>query len=295
VGENTKWRRAAILDALLWDVFKHYYRQEKPTLSTFFLNSTAHYQHYYWRNLEPNTFPIKPTEESQRAHADAILFGYKKMDEIVADAIRFAGEDSTIILCTALGQQPLTKYDEAGGKQLFKMKSPEALARFAGITAHFVYAPVMAEEFRLFFDDEAAAEDAERKLLALRLSSGEPVMRSRRTGVELYAACVVNAFPGPDEEVATPFSNEQQPFFALFYPVDAGIKSGMHHPDGILWIRPPSGRRPVVLDRKVSLREIAPTILKLCGVETDMTFDFPPMPELFTLSTTPIEVRRTAA
>ena len=49
----SKWRRAAILDRLQWDMFRKIYQKERPALATFFLNSTAHYQHYFWRNMDP--------------------------------------------------------------------------------------------------------------------------------------------------------------------------------------------------------------------------------------------------
>ncbi len=43
------------------------------------------------------------------------------------------------------------------------------------------------------------------------------------------------------------------------------IKSGMHHPDGILWIRKPSCQHSIHED-KVSLLSIAPTILELLDI-----------------------------
>ena len=55
------------------------------------------------------------------------------------------------------------------------------------------------------------------------------------------------------------------PFFRLFYQVES-LKSGMHHPDGILWMRIP-GIRPSVSREKVSLRDLPPTILSMFGIE----------------------------
>jgi predicted AlkP superfamily phosphohydrolase/phosphomutase len=40
----------------------------------------------------------------------------------------------------------------------------------------------------------------------------------------------------------------------------------MHHPDGILWMRVP-GVSPRVNPQKVSLRDVAPTVLSLFGIE----------------------------
>ena len=53
-----RWQRATILDKLQRDVFVWYYRRFKPHFSTFFLNSTAHFQQMYWRNMKPGRFQV---------------------------------------------------------------------------------------------------------------------------------------------------------------------------------------------------------------------------------------------
>ena len=53
-----RWRRATILDELQWDVFRHIYRKTRPRFSTFFINSTAHFQHYFWRQMDPHLFEL---------------------------------------------------------------------------------------------------------------------------------------------------------------------------------------------------------------------------------------------
>ena len=55
-----------------------------------------------------------------------------------------------------------------------------------------------------------------------------------------------------------------RPFFDVFYQAD-GTKSGMHHPDGVLWIRTPD-RTHAIHSGKVPLRAIAPTVLKMFRV-----------------------------
>jgi hypothetical protein len=272
-----RWRRAAILDRLQWDIFRHFYRRLKPRLSTFFLNSTAHYQHYYWRNMAPTLFAKKDTDERQAQYADAILFGYKKMDEIVTECMNLA-PDATIVLATALGQQPLLKYEETGGKQIFKVNEIKHLMKFAAIEQAYEYAPVMAEEFTLIFANVADAEDAERRLKALRMPDGAPVMNVRRDETKLFCGCAVITSQDEDAEISTPYSNRPVLFERLFYPID-GVKSGSHHPDGIFWIRTPS-RKHLVVDRKISIREMAPTLLKLCGIRTNHPFSRKPMPEI---------------
>jgi hypothetical protein len=44
------------------------------------------------------------------------------------------------------------------------------------------------------------------------------------------------------------------------------LKSGFHHPDGMLWVRGP-GRRHRVHSQKISIRTIAPLVLSHFRVE----------------------------
>ena len=270
-----KWKRAVILDRLLWDVFRSEWKRMRPVLSTFFLNSTAHFQHYYWRNMEPERFSLKHDGDDNAA--DAILLGYKNMDRIVRECLRMAGDDATVVLATALSQQPLTTYDEKGGKQIYKPRDPTVLLRFAGYSGKVRYSPVMAEQFHLFFESEEDAADALDRLRALRIGDRR-VMEARRDGKKIFAGCSIIAQPDEDAEVTTPYANRAAGFDVLFYPVE-GLKSGMHHPDGILWIAKP-GTVARAIDRKASLREIAPTLMALCGIGAAGRFAMPPMPEV---------------
>lgn len=259
-----KWRRASILDRLQWDVFRHNYKKLRPALSTFFINSTAHYQHYYWRDMAPELFTIKPSERQTTAYRDAILFGYQAMDAIVEEALALCDDETSVVLCTALSQQPMLKYEEDGGKLVFKPKDPDALLRLAGVQSPYRYVPVMAEEFQVHFETAAAAEDACAKISALRLSDGRPLMRLTREGETVYGGCAVYAAPAEDVTIAPEDGASPVLFATLFLPLE-GIKSGMHHPDGILWVRTPE-RRHAEVKRKVALEEIAPTLTYLCGV-----------------------------
>ena len=274
----TQWRRAVILDRLQWDVFRKFHRARKPALATFFLNSTAHYQHYYWRNLEPERFEKASDAATQARYADAILFGYRKMDEIIGEAFELCDAGTSLVLCTALSQQPMLTHEETGGKQMFKPRDQAALFRFAGVEGAYDYAPVMAQQFHLVFADERQAEAAERRIAALRLDDGTELMLARRDGNRVFSGCNLEAWPAEGARVVGDASNETRPFDELFYPLEA-VRSGMHHPDGILWIRTPE-RRHAVIDRKVALTEIAPTLLELAGVRTAHRFTMPPLAEI---------------
>ncbi|WP_181705437.1 alkaline phosphatase family protein [Chthonobacter rhizosphaerae] len=278
---KSKWKRAAILDRLQWDVFKAEWKRFQPHFSTFFLNSTAHYQHYYWRNMEPSKFALKDTAERQEMYAGAIQFGYRKMDEIVREVLDLADDDTTIVLATALGQQAMTKYDDDGGKQIYKPRDIKLLARYAGITTPFDFKPVMAEQFHLDFASEAEAADALAKFQALKSDGHEEVMLMRQEGASLFGGCGIFTAIEDTATIRTPHSNQTLTFEELFYPVD-GVKSGMHHPDGILWIRLPS-RLSRTIDRKIPLTEVGSTLLELAGIDHTRAFKSPATPEIMAI------------
>jgi len=275
-GGKNRWKRAIILDRLQWDLFRWYWRKHKPAYSTVFLNSTAHLQHYYWRAFEPEHFAVKPDEAELANFSSAIFVGYKAMDALIQEAMAMA-PDSTIVLCTALSQQAMTKYDHLGGQVLHRVRDINAFAQFAGIAAPFTYAPVMAEEFRLYFETDAAAEDAEAKLAALNIDAA-PAMRLRRQGREVYASTAVQR-PQPDSVlVGSRLSNEARSFNSFFYPFDV-MKSGCHHPDGALWLRRPSVA-PQVVEGKIPLNRVAPTLAALIGIpDYQRHFSHAPLPE----------------
>lgn len=269
-GGRYKWKRAMILDRLLWDLFRSEWRRRRPHLSTLFLNSTAHLQHYHWRNMEPEAFSIQPADDEQAEYGDAILAGYQAMDEIVQEAFELIeGTSTSLVLLTALSQQPLAHYDEAGGKQVFKPRDAIELYRFAGGRDKVEYAPVMAEEYHLYFDNEMAAERGRMALATLRLDTGEPLMRLRREGHSLFAACAIITKPAQDARIRSARGDETRLFDEAFHAVGE-LKSGGHHPDGMFWIRPTEDGLVGDHLERVSLRQVAPTLAELAGVPPDV-------------------------
>lgn len=262
-GGKKRWRRAAILDRLQWDLFDWYWRRHRPAYATFFLNSTAHFQHLYWRNMDPAPFQLKPSAEEQTEFGDAVLFGYQQMDEIVGKCLRLAGAEASVVLCTALSQQPCLAYEQSGGKKFYRVEEPKRLLSFAGVDEDCTYSPVMSEQFRLRFQSEEGAREAHDKLAVLRVGDRAALM-SRREGREIFAGCCIFEQLPSDTVLHSTQTGQSARFRDLFYMVE-GTKSGMHHPDGIFWVRTPAARHHVH-DEKIPLTRVAPTLLSLCGL-----------------------------
>ena len=259
-----KWKRATILDKLQRDVFLHYFKKLRPAFSTFFLNSTAHFQHVHWRNMDPEPFKIKPTDADQAEYQHAVRYGYEEMDRLVGEILATAPANAVVVLATALSQQPCLIYEDLGGKTFYRPRTFDSLIKFAGISGCQKVEPVMSEQFHLRFGSESDAQEAAERLGALRVEGAE-AMKVECRGANVFSGCRI--FSQLDHEALLECgpNGTSIPFFRLFYQVES-LKSGMHHPDGILWMRIP-GSAPTVHLERVSLRDLPPTVLSMFGIE----------------------------
>ncbi|GAC1342610.1 MAG: hypothetical protein NVS2B9_07160 [Myxococcales bacterium] len=258
---DVRWKRATLLDALQMDVFRSLYRELKPDLATFFSNSTAHFQHLYWRNLDPTPFKLKPTAAEQAAYSAAIRTGYENHDRLIRDAVQLAGKDAVIIFCSALSQQPCVSFDDEGGKHLYRPRNFDAFVAACGVADARSTAPDMAERFQVLFDSEVAA-GAAREQLDSATYRGRKLLLVAPNGKQLMINC--SLYDDVDQGGNIEGRGFSIPFRKAFYQME-GIKSGMHHPTGLFWIRLPEREHRVFADA-VPLNRVAPTVLSMYGL-----------------------------
>ncbi|MDX1540286.1 MAG: hypothetical protein R3349_02670 [Geminicoccaceae bacterium] len=252
-----RWRRACLLERLQYDLFRHLNRKFDVRFATFFCNSTAHFQHYYWRNMAPEAFAEAPGPEDHESLAAAILEGYQSMDRLLGQIMRDYPED-VLVLCSALSQRPWT--DTA--KCTYRPREFDALFEFAGLPKGMARAqPVMAEQFHVVFESAEAAGEGEQRLRSLEIG-GEPLLILEREGNGFLAGCSVFTTGREDELIRCTSDGATMRFGDLFQLVH-GRRSGRHHPEGVLWVR--NGHHAVHPD-KVPLTDVAPTILAHFGV-----------------------------
>ncbi|HTR37103.1 MAG TPA: hypothetical protein VMH80_14450 [Bryobacteraceae bacterium] len=259
IDKEERWRRAVLLDKLQFDVFRHYYRKLKLDFATFFLNSTAHYQHSYWRHMDPTPFTVRPSNEKQRRYGRAILFGYEQMDKLLGDFLRLAGGDTILILATALSQQPFLRAEASGGQYFYRPHDIDALLGSLAIRPQSVR-PVMTHQYLLSFADEGAAAEARRKLGSISFQGDAVLEIAPSEPGTVYMGCQLHSMIPADALVMV--DGRQARFYDLFYPLGE-IKSGCHHPDGVFWVR--SGQHRVHTE-KLSILEILPMLLRHYGV-----------------------------
>lgn len=252
-----RWRRPCLLERLQYDVSLHLNRRLGIRFATLFCNSTAHFQHYYWRNMEPEIFEEPPSTHDHTTLGEAILAGYRAMDALLGRSLRDY-PDAVLVLCSALSQRPWVDTS----KCTYRPRSFDQFLAFAGIPdGTATVRPVMAEQFLLEFGSREAVDVAERQLRGLHLGD-DPLMLVERQGLELFVGCRINDADCVERTVANRHDGVTIRFGDLLHLVH-GRRSARHHPEGILWIR--TGRH-AVCPAKTPLTDIAPTILAHFGV-----------------------------
>jgi hypothetical protein len=219
--------------------------------------------------MEPQRFeaPVPATDSPSLKRA--ILHGYQAMDRLLG---RMACDypDTLLVLCTALSQQPWPETT----KCTFRPTRFETLLQFARVApARARVKPVMAEEFHL---ECPTAEEAE--LVQVRFEeltvADQPLMKVERSGKSLFAGCLITDALVADRSVVRRSDGARVPFGDLFHMVHT-MRSGRHHPDGVLWVR--NGRHRIVSGR-VPLTAIAPSVLRYFGLRPPDSMTQKPLP-----------------
>jgi hypothetical protein len=268
------WKRATILDRLQTDLFLHSFETYRPDFATFFLNSTAHYQHTYWRYMDPAAFVDQPSDEDLDTYKDAILYGYECMDKVLARFIALAEKKNlTLVLASALSQQPFLEDEGEGGRRYYRPKNMDKLLKTFGIEATKVQ-PVMTHQYSMQFEDDARMKPAV-EILESVTYKGERAFEVRTDGDRLYFGCLIyrRAKPGAQLDYVENGQSKSVALDDLFYLMDI-VKSGRHHPDGILWFRTGAGK---VHEERVSVLDVLPTVLDYFDAPRPMTGENRPL------------------
>lgn len=254
--KGVDWRRSMILEKLQFDLFLHLKQKFQTRFSTFFCNSTAHFQHYYWRNMEPEIFAFPPGEHDHLSLQHAILEGYQQMDHLVG-RFSVAFPKSRLILITALSQKPWRETT----KCTFRPKNFEQFLQFVGISPRSVRVkPVMAEEFHLICNSSEQSQEVFDKIIQATIQ-GEPVMKTRLEEGRIFCGCAINDYSATEAMVTHPVGGEVA-FGTMFHMVHS-MRSGRHDSHGLFWVQSES---PRVVSEPIPLNCVAPTLLDLFNI-----------------------------
>jgi hypothetical protein len=219
-------------------------------------------QHAYWRHHDPDSFEIKPSADELAVYGDAIRFGYESMDKLVGDFLDLAAKTGARpIFMTALSQQPFLKHESQGGQKFYRLHDVERFFRQWGI-AYAEVSPTMTNQYLVRFDSAEQSQKARAQLSAFRMDNDQRTIDiSDADNNGLYFGCGLHGTVAKDALVTDHLSGKQVKFGDMLYVIDA-LKSGCHHPQGVLWIGGGSGRKL----GEVSILDVYPTLLDMLGV-----------------------------
>jgi hypothetical protein len=184
----------------------------------------------------------------------------------VGRLIKLAGNEATLMFCTGLSQQPYLKSEAKGGRHYYRIIGPQVLKEFIGLTDPFEYHPVMSDQALLQFQNEESCLKAEALLDSFQLNGGRAFW-CQRDGSSIMVQCQWIKEIAEDAELVQSGAGRKVPFFKVFYSMDV-VKSGFHHPDGMLWVRHPD-KRHVVHEEKLPIRAIASMVLDHFGLKPE--------------------------
>lgn len=253
------WQRAPLLDALQFDLFRHYYKKNSPDFATFFVNSTAHYQHAYWRDMDPSIFGEEQSTASP--YKDAILYGYECMDKLLGHFFKLERETGALlILSSALSQQPFLRPPDAKNTY-YRFQDMHKFLADANIDCISVE-PVMTNQYRLHFSSDTDTQSA-MKLFDSIMQDGRQVLEYQNDHKQqLYVGIGLHDSVAESSVVTFSESGKSCRFDELFYALDA-TKSGRHHPDGVLWFKTGDHKKH---ENSPSILDILPTVLDIQGI-----------------------------
>ena len=107
--------------------------------------------------MEPENFTLKPTEVEQEKYKDAILYAYQNHDELIGKVLTLAEKNTTIILSSALSQQPYTLKDSEGGKRYYRPLDIHKIPALFDLSNVEKINPVMSHQFHILCKDEESA------------------------------------------------------------------------------------------------------------------------------------------
>ena len=133
----------------------------------------------------------------------------------------------------------------------------------------------MSDQFYLRFDSEADASAAAKRLLTFKVGEEQALGVRYESGSDVFGFCKIR-HPLPAEAMLTGEGVEPS-LYADSFDMIAAPKSGYHHPDGLLWVRSAQPQHKVY-DERVSLKSIAPAVLRSFGLDAPGYMKSPAFP-----------------
>lgn len=167
LNPKTRWKRVALQPLVNFSVFGKLYRRYQPQFATFHTNHVAHYQHTYWKAMEPDKFkPLETSREEIETFGPAIEFGYVTADRLLGRVLDLIDTGTVLVVASSMGQKPFQSKLK-GGKQIAQWRSLDALLDLLGVRDTAKAISTMSDEFVIYAQPDAARD----RVLAMLESS----------------------------------------------------------------------------------------------------------------------------
>jgi hypothetical protein len=269
IDRNTRWRRVALQPLVNFQFFRKLYREYQPRFASFHTNHVAHFQHTYWKAMQPDRFlPLPTSEKEKRIFGDAIEYGYETADRLLADVLGLITEETVLVVASSMGQKPYISNLE-GGKQIQQLRSHSRLLEILGVKGSARAVATMSDEFTIYADSTQARDSIHESLRRAWVASPErplfmlqTVENAVRVNLHFYG---VNDVKG-NSKVCFPLAPGSPDFKYEDLIYNTGhLKSGCHDPRGMVIFYGP-GIPPGVELREYNNLDFAPTFLGILGL-----------------------------
>ena len=279
---KTRWKRVALQPLVNFSFFQKLYRQHQPDFATFHTNHVAHYQHTYWKAMDPDKFrPLETSREEVETYGPAIEYGYVTADRLLGRIVDLLDANTVLVVASSMGQKPFHSALK-GGKQIAQWRSLDALLNLLGARTTAKAISTMSDEFVIY------APDAERDRILGMLQASYIDIPEQKTFVvgaidgavrvnlkvheigRVKAKSVVH-FPTAPEAPTRPYED-------VIYNT-GHLKSGCHDERGIIMFYGAGIPRGVELASYDNLN-IAPTLMRLLGLPVPSEMHSEPMREI---------------
>jgi hypothetical protein len=268
LNPETRWKLVALQPVLNLDLFSALYRKHQPDFATFHSNHVAYYMHRFWRAMDPSAFEVPPSEDERRIYSGAVEHGYRIADEVLGRLRRLIGPEVNLVVVSSCGQQPATggRYstDQREGNVGLQIQIRKLL-ELLELTDKSRFSNLMAPQWKVDFDDPEVLLSAVDRLTAARnVTRNAPVFAAQVVEQSICLGAHRNQQMDDTLELPTPSGTRRFRADELLERHAEVVKSGKHHPKGVLLMHGPDVKRGVNIDGTNNL-DIAPTLLRLLG------------------------------
>lgn len=261
VQSEVRWRRVALQPFVNFDFFSRLYRQHQPEFATFHTNHVAHYQHTYWKAMQPELFPQPTTPEEQRVYGNAIEYGYRSADQLLKRVLKLMDRNTVLVVASSMGQKPyITNLKK--GKRIRQLKSLGVLLQVLGVIDCARALPTMSDQFNIYPESEAAANFIEDALRVAYVDEPtRPMFYVERVADAL--TITLRSFDEITEDSNCHFPHVDRILrYGDLVHHTGMVKSGCHDPKGILLLYG-RGIQTGAHIAECNNLDIAPTLLSL--------------------------------